>query len=1013
MSKRKKYDFSPIRIETYFQPDFQSVLSSDQFSIYNVMIHTFSNVLLSVLITLVVSTSYTWIGANTGGTGLWSTATNWSPNGPPSDGDVLTFSQGNPSICDVVIQQHTIIVQDSSTITLTMQGAIASFTTTGVFSPKLMCNFTTPNTTLIITNMTIGANDTTFTDCLISAQYTIQQPLTLIRSQLFPPNNSMLPCPTSYILAQIRGGMSSGLSSNLHSVIKCVVEISKPVPVDVPVTIIAPSDLQISASATFNLPVSMNGVISERGSPIFQDTFTIPGSTAETLGSVSKVVNYGTPRFLGGIVIGGVLEQRSGESFIFTCPITIATPITQSNPATITIFNDTTFVESVTFVSCKLDVQSDGINFNGTFVWQSNGKYGNFNQGNNSIAFNGGNSTFLDSVAFTGPISGLSPITFGGLGVVLTCLSNVTVTNNLFVNGGAAVSVGSGSGFMHGGLLQMDKAATLTCDGTCILARGFVDGAVFGSGTIWINDAFTIRGSMNNTISLNVQGQGVLLLSTSSTSLSNSITTQGNGSFISTVSLTYFSPVLISGTGISEIQFGTSIFKSLVTIDGGSLIHSGRALILVEGMVITLKGGILEQNVGTLGGGSISVLAGTIAIGKGSRDVFNPIQITGLGTLYCFGTLTFHGKVDIGGHSLSVVNSGLPTFSALTITSALFTPNAIFVSNATISGVVAGTGLITVLAGGVLTVQSNATIVNPIAIVGPGYLSITGSPTFRGSVSTIGLGISSNVGSPRFLDSVNIGVGTMFSNSGYLYFQGVVNVKGILQQDSGSIFGGGNIIIVDSMGSMKVGAQSGVIANPINMTMNTLDCAVTTTPFTSFITSVNICLTGGNCLERSVCANCSNGFLPCQLTCFGELPTSPKVCSGFGRCIAQDRCACLPGYTQPKCQYPICYGPRQTIQKCVPAMVGVFHQTNATVTVDGQVGRVLSQFVSIILQTKQVSAQEMGSATFLTCVLVILDGTGQNAISLIAMVAYQLMMVFAIGRVDALDQINAIALITL
>jgi hypothetical protein len=108
-------------------------------------------------------------------------------------------------------------------------------------------------------------------------------------------------------------------------------------------------------------------------------------------------------------------------------------------------------------------------------------------------------------------------------------------------------------------------------------------------------------------------------------------------------------------------------------------------------------------------------------------------------------------------------------------------------------------------------------------------------------------------------------------------------------------------------------------------------------------------------------------------------------------------------------------GPRQTIQKCVPAMVclGVFRQTNATVTVDGQAGRVLSQFFSILLQSRRVSAQEMGSATFLTCVLVILDGTGQSAISLIAMVAYQLMMVFAIGRVDALDQINAIAPITL
>jgi hypothetical protein len=43
-------------------------------------------------------------------------------------------------------------------------------------------------------------------------------------------------------------------------------------------------------------------------------------------------------------------------------------------------------------------------------------------------------------------------------------------------------------------------------------------------------------------------------------------------------------------------------------------------------------------------------------------------------------------------------------------------------------------------------------------------------------------------------------------------------------------------------------------------------------------------------------------------TCFGYYSDDARVCSGRGKCVSQDKCACQKGYAGPQCEFIDCFG---------------------------------------------------------------------------------------------------------
>lgn len=570
------------------------------------------------------------------------------------------------------------------------------------------------------------------------------------------------------------------------------------------------------------------------------------------------------------------------------------------------------FQDGILEVPHRVEVVSGSPIFNGDVTFGSISSTPiNLIQNDNPITFNG-QVSIKTPIAFNGNVLGTGTITVTQATVMIA--TSMTMSTDVIVKDDGLLHVPDGVNFGIKGKASFSLSSSLYCQGSCSLSDGVIHGTISGSGSLIFLGKHLIFGRIENIGPISIVSGGHLTMSTASRFISNSIITSGSGVFISNISATYFAPLSFSGNGVSHIALDTSpIFNNLVTVDGAVLDNDGGVIVtFVIGLTITPNGGEYRHRSGALAGGKISINGGLLSLILSSReDISNVISIQGSGNFLLKASgLTFLEQVSIGGSGNSSVLEGSATFKTLIISTPVTVIRSLNVHMCSVlnSGSVSGRGTISVVSGGSLIVRTNTTISTRIIVNGYGHISIAHSPFFSNSIDIHGFGKSEILqgSSPTFLDTVTIDSGSFLYNSGFqMTLLKPMLVDGSFIQESGRIIGGGNIII---NGQMKINGAHNTIQNPINMTQNVLLCNDQTNIFTSLITNINICATRGNCLPESTCLNCTNGFTNCQNSCFGVDASRRTVCSGHGKCIANDKCECSDGYTGNQCQYPICFG---------------------------------------------------------------------------------------------------------
>ena len=199
----------------------------------------------------------------------------------------------------------------------------------------------------------------------------------------------------------------------------------------------------------------------------------------------------------------------------------------------------------------------------------------------------------------------------------------------------------------------------------------------------------------------------------------------GKGSATATLS--------IGGSGIfrsyADIRTGPSNSTSIITLDGGTLDMTGRAIGL-SGQTVTVfnaKSGTL-MNVGEFNGGA-------------------PLVKSGSGTLTLSGTNTYAGATLITGGTLTIGESGQlggGTYAANITNNATFVFNSS--ANQTLSGLISGSGTLTKSGNGTLTLAGSNTYAGATAVTAGRLAVLTGGALVNSDVSvssgaTLGLRI--------------------------------------------------------------------------------------------------------------------------------------------------------------------------------------------------------------------------------------------------------------------------------
>jgi hypothetical protein len=387
-----------------------------------------------------------------------------------------------------------------------------------------------------------------------------------------------------------------------------------------------------------------------------------------------------------------------------------------------------------------------------------------------------------------------------------------------------------------------------------------------------------------------------------------------------------YAATLSISMGVSFARVG--VYGSLTTTSGSNptfsrLDISSGATFTNLGANITLNGigisscnilGTFYQYSGEIRGSSITVSGdGTFVVGPSSTVITSGIAVFG-GNMVVNGNQFFSGSIrtSFNGHGgLITISGNLTLMNSLSIdgTSKLVNSGALTIISGSVVGIVNGAGTINVPQGGSLTFSSASVVTNAITTTGTGNLIISASTSFSSPISLTGTGVSTITGgSPIFSSSLVIGSGaTLVNSAASIIFNGGVQIMGVFQQNFGTITGSSDISLT---GSMTIGPSNGTISNAIRMTSNVLNCSIPSARrFTSFITRVNICATSGNCIQPIVCANCTNGYISCPISCFEIVSTSTLTCSGHGTCSAQDVCSpCFSGWSGNRCQITSCFG---------------------------------------------------------------------------------------------------------
>jgi|GEM_PF-2299728 autotransporter-associated beta strand protein/VCBS repeat-containing protein len=367
-----------------------------------------------------------------------------------------------------------------------------------------------------------------------------------------------------------------------------------------------------------------------------------------------------------------------------------------------------------------------------------------------TIGSGGGSIDASNAVTLSGVLSGTDAFTKLGAGTLTLSGTNIH---------SGAVTVSAGTLALSGGSsIGDDSAVTVNSGATLSLTEGNETiGSLSGSGAIALTYGLTVGNASNTTFS------GAI----SSTNTSG-ITKVGTGT--------------LTLSGVNTYTGSTMVSAGTLVVTGGSAIADTSAVTVASGATFGLDVDASETVGSIAGAGTISANGGILTVGgDNTSTTFSGViseEVNGLaldkvgsGTLTLSGNNTYSGDTRVSGGVLSVADDSNLGYGTLTLNSGTLSvtgdganiDNAISLSfnggvvnvdtgvEATLSGVISGSGSLT---------KSSA---------GEGRLTLSGTNTYTGA-TTINGGTLSVTGTMN-----GSGAGVVTVNAGTLEGSGIIN----------------------------------------------------------------------------------------------------------------------------------------------------------------------------------------------------------------------------------------------
>ncbi len=728
----------------------------------------------------------------------FGTATNWSPNGIPSSGDILTV--GNNAVSGLTGDLHVTLNGLFGT-----NSPITSVTFDSLALPAaLVINETGGTLSTTTENLGVDAFGNTFNQGSGSAN--IASNLTIgMNAGSFDDFYNLSSAGTALT---VTSNLNLGLSGNGNLTQS-----------DGNVTVhnsTASAFLAIGVSSGGNGTYSLNSGnltadflrVGEAGTAVFNQSggsLTVNGNAVvSTLGSTATY-NYsgGTATFASGFSVGssGTFNLKTGGSLPFN--------VTVASGGTFNFAGGSLGTGNIILNGGTLQLQghsiTDSSHISGT---------GTLQNGSPTTA-----TTLTLSPATTDSFAGI--IADGS-----TATMSVTLTTGTFTLSGSNTYSG-GTNIVFPGILKAGKTNALSPNST-----------IFISGTLYLNGFDqTIGGLSGVSGSVNMGSSNLTVAQSSTTSYQNPL--NGSGNFIKsstgTLTLTDVFPFtggfsvtggtlaisnIISATAYSASNGGTLQLAFPVTLAPGVMNATGGNITFTGGFSPTIgdtSGSPATVTIGTAGtlttGTSVTTInaTGTVNLTGGTFNVDGDISVTGGAITQTGGTFTWAGS-----HAMTIQSAGkvslvngytTPTNATITVTGAgskfSQTTNALQINN-----------------GATLSVNSGASVFSNIFCVASIFNSTTGG-TGNGTVTVDGIN-SSLVGDFAQCYLGTGGVGNLtFSGGATGSFFGFFIGTFLTAGDNGTLTVEGNATVT-STSLIRVAAAATSGTGAINVTGGTL-----------------------------------------------------------------------------------------------------------------------------------------------------------------------------------------------
>lgn len=471
----------------------------------------------------------------------------------------------------------------------------------------------------------------------------------------------------------------------------------------------------LSAIPTFGGTITGSGALTQNGSSlvVLTGNNTYTGGTTINSGTLQVGVGGTTGGIVGNVVDNGVLAIARSDTVTFPGVISGNGLFLQAGTGTVIFTGNNTYTGTTAIYSGKLQLGDGG----------SNGSVA----GNIFIGVKSASASLIidrnNTLTLPGNIYGIGSLSQSGAGTtVLTADNSYT--------GGTTISAGT---------LQLGDGGT----------SGSIVGNVTDNGTLAFDrtDSVTFAGAISGTGALNQIGSGTTILTADNTytggttisagtlqlgnggttgSIVGNVTDNGALAFDHSDNVTFAGT--ISGSGaLNQIGSGTTILTGNNTYSGVTTISAGVLQLGNGGTTGSIAGPVVDNTSLVVDNSSTVALPGVIS-GSGALS-----QI-GSGTTVLTGDNTYSGGTTISAGTLQLGNGGTTGSIVGNVTD-----NGMLVfnrsDNITYADIVSGSGGLTQLGPGTLTLQGAQTYTGPTNALG-GVLELDGS--IQSATATVG-----------------------------------------------------------------------------------------------------------------------------------------------------------------------------------------------------------------------------------------------------------------------------------